>query len=131
MWVKSKRKFLGISQVLQVKVVPLHILEITTTLQQRFVSMGVAHRQQKPLKPSFGFPKEHGRWSSDVILLKSTTVISLVDVLLNTLMLCENKCEFNKHVTPDYRKIYMTKFTHQRKIDVWNTKNLRPLTLRQ
>jgi len=29
---------------------------------------GVAHRQQKPLKPSLGFPKEHGRWSSDVIL---------------------------------------------------------------
>jgi len=28
------------------------------------------------------------------------------------------------------KKIYMTKFTHQRKIDVvWNTKNLRPLTL--
>jgi len=25
----------------------------------------------------------------------------------------------------------MTKFTHQRKIDVWNTKNLRPLTLRE
>jgi len=47
-------------------------------------------------------------------------------------MLCEHKCEFNKHVTPDYRKIYITKFTHQRIIDVvWNTKNLRPLTLRQ
>jgi len=30
------------------------------------------------------------------------------------------------------KKIYMTKFTHQRKIDVvWNTKNLRPLTLRE
>jgi len=42
-------------------------------------------------------------------------------------MLCEHKYEFNKHVTPDYRKIYMTKFTHQRK--KWNMKNLRPLTL--
>jgi len=47
-------------------------------------------------------------------------------------MLCEHKCEFNKDATPDYRKIYMTKFTHQRKIDVvWNKKNLRPLTLRE
>jgi len=100
-------------------------------------------------------------------------------------MLCEHKCEFNKHVTPDYgtlikrvrqenkrnatsvklvaylhmhifrtscafvlhttilqyfttcpsnsemqKKICMPNFTHQLKIDVvWNTKNLRSLTL--
>jgi len=49
-------------------------------------------------------------------------------VLYTTILQYFTPCPSNSEMQ---KKLYMTKFTHQHKIDVvWNTKNLRPLTLR-